>query len=344
MESNLQHAAKTMNAVVQRSYGSAATLQHETVAVPQAAADEVLIEVHAAGVDRGVWHLMTGLPYVVRLVGYGLTKPKQPVPGLDVSGRVVAVGSDVTRFDVGDEVFGIASGTYAEYAVAKEKKLSLKPENLSFEHAAVAAISGITALQALVDVGDLQPGQKVLVIGASGGVGSYATQLAKALGAEVTGVASAAKANLVRTLGADHVIDYRETDYLDGTSRYDLIIDTGGRNPLRKLRRALTSGGTLVIAGGEGGGRLTGGSGRQIRAKLLSPFVSQRLTTFISEEHHRHIDRLAEYLGTGAVVPAVGERYALDGVAAAITDLSAGKAAGKSVIVVRKQRTEGSTS
>ena len=276
MESNLQHAAKTMNAVVQRSYGSAATLQHETVAVPQAAADEVLIEVHAAGVDRGVWHLMTGLPYVVRLVGYGLTKPKQPVPGLDVSGRVVAVGSDVTRFDVGDEVFGIASGTYAEYAVAKEKKLSLKPENLSFEHAAVAAISGITALQALVDVGDLQPGQKVLVIGASGGVGSYATQLAKALGAEVTGVASAAKANLVRTLGADHVIDYRETDYLDGTSRYDLIIDTGGRNPLRKLRRALTSGGTLVIAGGEGGGKLTGGSGRQIRAKLLSPFVSQR--------------------------------------------------------------------
>ena len=327
-----------MRAVTQHSYGSADSLAAAEIARPQAGLGEVLIEVHAAGVDRGVWHLMTGLPYLVRLAGYGITKPKQLVPGLDAAGRVVAVGEGVTRFAVGDEVFGIVRGAYAEYAVAEEKKLSHKPDNISFEQAGVAAISGITALQAVFDQGKVQAGQRVLVIGASGGVGGYAVQLAKSAGAVVTGVASGRKATLVESLGADHVIDYQEADYLDGRAEYDIIIDTGGRNPLRKLRRALTKRGTLVIVGGEDGDKLTGGIGRQIRAMLLSPFVSQRLVMFISEEHHRHIDRLAEFIRSGEVTPRVGRRYELDSAAAAIRDLVAGKAEGKSVITIQQNR------
>jgi NADPH:quinone reductase-like Zn-dependent oxidoreductase len=326
-----------MRAVVQAAYGGPETLRVEEAAHPEIGADEVLIEVHAAGLDRGVWHLMTGLPYLVRLTGFGFSRPKTPVPGLDVAGRIVAVGADVTRFEPGDEVFGIASGAYAEYATAKEKKLSHKPMSLSFAEAAVASISGITALQALTDVGRLEPGQRVLVIGASGGVGSYAVQIAKALGATVTGVASGGKAELVWSLGADEVVDYATTDYLDGSTRYDLIIDTGGRNPLRRLRSALERTGTLVIVGGEGGGRITGGFGRQIRAALLSPFVSQRLSMFISQEHHRHIDRLAELFAGGDVKPAVGRRYALSEVPQAIADLESGKAAGKSVVVIAEE-------
>jgi NADPH:quinone reductase-like Zn-dependent oxidoreductase len=325
----------TMRAIVQSAFGSVETLHLTDIERPQVGADEVLIEVHAAGVDRGVWHLMMGMPYLVRLAGFGFTKPKTPTPGLDVSGRVAGVGSDVSRFEVGDEIFGIARGAYAEYAVAKESKLAHKPANLSFEQAAVAAISGITALQGLVDVGRLEPGSRVLVIGASGGVGSHAVQLAKALGAEVTGVASGRKLELVRSLGADHAIDYTTTDYLDGTTQYDLILDTGGLNPLRLLRRALDRDGTLVIVGGEGGGRITGGIGRQLRGVLMSPFISQRLTMFISSEDRTHLERLAEYMASGRVEPAIGRRYRLEDVPAAIADLQAGKASGKSVIVVR---------
>jgi NADPH:quinone reductase-like Zn-dependent oxidoreductase len=327
----------TMQAIVQRSYGAADQLELAIVDVPSVAADEVLIEVHAAGVDRGVWHLMTGTPYLIRLAGFGLTKPKQPIQGLDVAGRVVAVGSDVTRFSPGDDVFGIASGSFAGYAAAKADKLALKPGTATFEQAAVSAISGITALQALTDVGGLQAGQRVLVVGASGGVGSFTVQLAKALGAEVTGVASTPKLDLVRTLGADHVIDYTTDDPTDGTHRYDLIIDVGGRTPVRKLRRALTSHGTLVIVGGEDGGRWTGGIGRQLRAVLLSPFTEQRLTTFISNEARSSIERLAEYLRTGAVVPAVGNRFPLEDTADALRQMEVGRTRGKSVIVVRTE-------
>jgi NADPH:quinone reductase-like Zn-dependent oxidoreductase len=325
----------TMRAVVQHAYGSAETLQLDDIARPTVAADEVLIEVHAAGVDRGVWHLMTGMPYLVRVMGYGLRRPAQPVPGADVAGRVVEVGADVERFTVGDEVFGIGDGSFAQLAVAKEHKLARKPASLTWEQAAVASISGITALQALTDVGKVEAGQRVLVIGASGGVGSYAVQIAKALGARVTGVASTAKLGLVRDLGADDVIDYTAGDYLDGSRRFDLIVDTGGRNPLRRLRRALTETGTLVIVGGEGGDRLTGGMARQIGATLWSPFVSQRLTMFISAEDHAHIDRLAELIERGEVTPAVGARYSLDDAPVAIADLAAGRAQAKSVIVVR---------
>jgi len=325
---------RRMRAVIQDRYGSADCLTTSIIDRPDIAADEVLIEVAAAGVDRGVWHLVTGRPYLVRLAGYGITKPKNPVPGLDVSGRVVAVGDDVGRFQIGDEVFGIASGAYAEFAAAKEDKLAHKPAELSFEQAAVAAISGITALQALTDVGEVQAGQSVLIIGASGGVGTYAVQLAKALGATVTGVASGAKADLVTSLGADRVIDYAAGTYLDGEARYDLIVDIGGLNPVIRLRRALKRTGTLVIVGGEGGGSVTGGVGRQLRAKMLSPFVAQRLTFFLSAEHHSHMERLARFLEAGDVTPAVGRRYRLEEAPEAIADLEAGRTRGKSVIVV----------
>jgi len=324
-----------MRAIAQRSYGSADDLELEIVDRPTIAADEVLIEVHAAGVDRGVWHLMTGTPYVIRIAGFGLTKPKQPVQGLDVAGRVVAVGTDVTRFSPGDEVFGIASGSFAEYAAAKEGKLALKPSTATFVQAAASTVSGITALQALTDVGRLQPGQHVLVIGASGGVGTFAVQLAKALGAEVTGVASTAKLDLVSSLGADHVIDYTRDDATDGTRQYDLIIDIGGRTALRHLRRALTSRGTLVIVGGEDGDRWTGGVGRQLRAMMLTPFIKQRLTTFISTEAHSFVERLAEFIESGDVVPTIGQRFALEDTAEAIHQMEAGATRGKSVIVVR---------
>ena len=325
----------TMQAIVQRSYGSADGLEVAIIDRPAVADDDVLIEVHAAGVDRGVWHLMTGTPYLVRLAGYGLTKPKQPVLGLDVAGRVVAVGSEVTRFSTGDEVFGIATGSFAEYAVGTQDKLVLKPSAATFDEAAASAISGITALQALTDVGRLRAGQHVLVVGASGGVGTFAVQLAKALGAEVTGVASTGKLDLVRSLGADHVVDYTTDDATDGTEQYDLIIDIGGRTPVRRLRRALTSRGTLVIVGGENGGRWTGGIGRQLRAVLLNPFTKQRLTTFISKEDRSSIERLAEFIETGDVVPAVGERFSLEDTAEAIRRMEAGTTRGKSVVVVR---------
>lgn len=325
---------KKMRAVVQDRYSSADALTATIIDRPDIAPDEVLVEVVAAGVDRGVWHLVTGRPYLVRLAGYGITKPKSRVPGLDLSGRVVAVGEEVRRFQVGDEVFGIANGAYAEFAAAKAEKLAHKPAAISFEEAAVAAISGITALQALTDVGEVESGQSVLVIGASGGVGTYSVQLGKALGAEVTGVASGAKADLVESLGADRVIDYAAGDYLDGEVRYDLIVDIGGLNPVNRLRGALKKNGTLVIVGGEGGGSVTGGIGRQLRAKLLSPFVSQRLTFFISTEHHSYIERLARFLEEGSVIPAIGRRYRLEEAPEAIADLEAGRTQGKSVVVV----------
>ncbi|MDW3213640.1 MAG: NAD(P)-dependent alcohol dehydrogenase [Ilumatobacteraceae bacterium] len=326
--------ATTMRAVVQDRYGSADALELRTVDRPVVAPSQVLIEVHAAGVDRGVEHLMTGRPYAVRL-GFGLTKPKQPVPGLDVAGRVVAVGDEVTRFRVGDRVFGIAIGAYAEYAAAEEAKLSTIPDGITMEQAGVATVSGITALQALTDVGRVEAGQHVLVLGASGGVGTYAVQIAKALGAEVTGVAGTAKVELVRSLGADHVIDYTTDDFVDGPTRYDLIIDIGGRNSIRRLRRVLTPAGTLVIVGGEEGGTWTGGIGRQIRATLLSPLLRQRLTMFLSTEHHSFIDRLADHLASGEVVPAIGDRFPLDRTADALRRLGSGGTMGKSVIVVR---------
>ena len=324
-----------MRAALAPRYGSADVVQEAVLDRPTIADDEVLVQVHAAGVDRGTWHLMTGTPYLVRVLGFGLTRPKQPVPGLDLSGVVVAVGTRVQRFEVGDEVFGAGRATFAEYAAAPERKLSHKPATISFESAAITGISGSTALQALTDAGGLQAGQTVLVIGASGGVGSYAVQIATALGAHVTGVSSAAKAPFVTRLGAEAVIDYADGDYLDGSTRYDLIIDAGGLNPVRRLKRALTPAGTLVIVGGEGGGTWTGGIGRNLRAAVLSAFSRQRLTALINREHHESTDRLAELLTTGAVVPQIGGRYPLARVRDALADLEAGRITGKAVILVR---------
>lgn len=324
-----------MQAIVQDRYGSADVLRLETVQRPTVADDEVLIEVRAAGVDRGTEHLMTGRPYLVRLAGYGITKPKNPIPGIDVAGVVVEVGSAVTRFAEGDEVFGAAKGSFAEFAAASEKSLAIKPGNLSFEQAAVVPVSGVTALEALTDVGRVQPGQHVLVIGASGGVGTYAVQLAKALGAEVTGVASTSKVDMVRELGADHVIDYTQVDFADGEHHYDLVLDIGGRNSVRRLRRALTKTGTLVIVGGEDGNRVTGGIGRQLRAVARSPLVSQRLTMFIAFVNHELIERLVEFIDNGQITPAIGQRFELADTAEAMRQLAAGKASGKTVITVK---------
>jgi len=248
---------------------------------PTIEAGEVLVQVHAAGLDRGTWHVMAGLPYAGRLA-FGLRAPKRAVPGLDLAGVVVEVGSAVTRFQPGDEVFGIGKGSFAEFAAASENKLALKPTSLSFEQAAAIPVSGLTALRGLVEVGHLAAGQHVLVIGASGGVGSFAVQIAKALGATVTGVASTAKVDLVRSIGADHVLDYTCDDFAAGETRYDLILDMAGNSSISRLRRALAPHGTLVIGGGEGGGRWAGGTGRQLRALALSPFIGQR-----ADELHR---------------------------------------------------------
>jgi NADPH:quinone reductase-like Zn-dependent oxidoreductase len=324
-----------MQAITQRRYSTRPedVLGLEQIAKPAAAANEVLVQVRAAGVDRGTWHLMAGQPYLMRILGFGFRKPKNPVPGLDVAGTVIAAGAGVTQFQAGDEVFGIARGSFAEYAAAREDKLARKPSGLSFEQAAVVAVSGLAALQGLRDAGRIRAGQKVLVIGASGGVGTYAVQLAKALGAEVTGVCSTAKADLVRSAGADHVSDYTREDFTDGRQRYDLILDIGGNTPLWRLRRALTPRGTLVIAGGEGG-KWTG-VGRQMRALLLSRLVRQRLTMYVSKHHQADLGALSRLIEAGQVIPVIDRAYPLCEAPAAIRRLAGGHARGKIVITVR---------
>jgi NADPH:quinone reductase-like Zn-dependent oxidoreductase len=326
-------AAGTMRAIVQDRYGSADVLRLARIPAPEIADNEVLLRVHAAGLDRGTWHLMTGRPYLLRL-GFGMRRPKNPVPGLDVAGTVVAVGAAVTRFAVGDVVFGSGRGSFAEYASAREDKLARKPANITFEQAAVVPVSAATALQALSDVGRVEQDQRVLIIGASGGVGSYAVQLAKAFGAEVTGVCSTAKLGLVRSLGAEHVIDYTEGDFADGVHRYDLILDIAGNPTISRLRRALTPTGTAVLVGGEEGGNLSGGMNRQVRAVALSPFLRQRLTTFIGKQRAGDFERLAELIEAGKVTPSIDRTYALDDAPEAIRHLAAGRARGKVAITV----------
>jgi NADPH:quinone reductase-like Zn-dependent oxidoreductase len=278
---------------------------------------------------------MAGLPYPLRLAGYGLRTPKNPVPGTDMAGVVEAVGKNVTRFQPGDEVFGIGQGTFAEYTRVLEKKLAPKPANLTFEQAAAVAISGSTALQGLRDYGQVQRGQKVLIIGASGGVGTYAVQLAKAFGAEVTAVCSTTKVDLVRSLGADHVIDYLRDDFAAGEQHhYDVILDIGGNASLSRLRRVLSPTGTLVIAGGETDGRWLGGSDRQIRAVLLSRFVSQTLRTFVNSENYEDLIVLTGMIEAGKVTPVIDRQYPLAQAPKAIRYLLEGHARGKIVITV----------
>lgn len=325
-------APATMRAILQDSYGNADAWRAGEIAVPQIGDKEVLVKIAAAGLDRGTWHLMTGLPYLGRLA-FGMRKPKNPVPGRDLAGTVVAVGPSVTRFALGDSVFGIGSGSFSEYAAAREDKLARTPANVTTAQAAVVPISGLTAIHALRDAGRLQKGQDVLIVGASGGVGSYAVQLAKAFGANVTGVCSTAKIDLVRTLGADRVIDYTQDDFAAGTQLYDLVLDIGGSSSLSRLRRAMAPKGTLVIVGGEEGGKLTG-MGRQVRALMLSPFVSQRLTFLVPKENYSDLERLAEFIEVGAVTPIVDREYPLEQAADAMRQLVAGKVQGKLVITI----------
>ena len=287
---------------------------------------------HAAGLDRGQWHLMTGRPYLLRPIA-GVRGPRNPVMGLDVAGTVVAAGPAVTRFAVGDEVFGFGRGTFAEYAVAREDKLASKPANASFEQAAVMPVSAVTALLALTDAGHVKQGQKVLITGASGGVGSYAVQLAAALGAEVTGVCSTAKISLVQSLGAAHVIDYTQEDFAGSGHRYDLIIDIAGNPSLSRLRSALTPAGTAVLTGGEDGGNWTG-MGRQLRALAMSPFLHQRLTMLTPRQRSADLERVTAFIEAGTVTPSIGATYPLGEVPEAMRHLESGKARGKIAITI----------
>jgi NADPH:quinone reductase-like Zn-dependent oxidoreductase len=328
--------AETMKAIVQTEYGSTAeeVLLFDEIARPTIGGDEVLVRVRAASVDMGTWHLMTGLPKLMRIMGFGFHRPKQPNPGRSLAGTVEAVGHRVTDFKPGDEVYGTCDGSFAEYVRAQVGLLALKPANLSFEQAAAIPVSGVTALQGVRDRAQVKPGEKVLIIGASGGVGTFAVQIAKSLGAEVTGVCSTAKMDLVQALRADHVVDYRRDEFPGGERRYDVILDIGGNSRLSHLRRALTPGGRLVIVGGETDGRWLGGFDRRIRAILLSPLVSQKLGILGAKENAADLSVLRDLLESGYVVPAVGRTFPLSEVSGAIRYLKEGNARGKIVIAV----------
>jgi NADPH:quinone reductase-like Zn-dependent oxidoreductase len=321
-----------MKAIVHSRYGAPDVLEFKDIDQPVINDDQVLVRVHAAAVGKGDWLTVGGLPYVARL-RYGLRKPKHNVPGFDVAGRVEAVGSKVTRLQPGDEVFGWCDGSFAEYASVPEGQLAPKPTNLSFEQAAAVPISAFAALQALRDTGGVQPGQKVVIIGASGGVGSFAVQLAKAFGAEVTGVCSTKSLDLVRSLGADHVSDYTQQDFTRTGERYDLILEMAGNRSLAELRRALVSKGTLVLVGGSGG-RWFMGIGRTLRAMVVSPFVGQRLRSFLSKPRGADLVVLKELIEAGKVTPVIDRTFPLREAPEAIRYVGERSTQGKTVITV----------
>ena len=323
-----------MKAIVHDTYGPPEVLELRDIAKPLIGDDDVLIRVHAAGLDPSVWHLMTGLPYLVRIMGYGLRKPRTPVRGSDVAGVVEAVGKNVIEFRPGDEVFGTCKGAFAEYAAASAGTLLPKPANLTFVQAAAVPISASTALQALRNAGNVQPGQHVLIIGAAGGVGTFAVQIAKALGAEVTGVCSTTKTDLVRSIGADHAIDYTREDFTDGPLRYDLILDMAGNRSVSQLRRALTPLGRLVMVGGEGGGRWFGGLGEGLMWLALSLFVRQKSRLLMAVLRKEDLQTLKEFIETGKVTPVIDRTYPLSEVPEAIRSWERGHARGKVVITV----------
>lgn len=323
-----------MRAIVQDRYGSADVLRLEEIERPAPGAGEVLVRVRAAGVDRGVWHVMAGLPLMIRVMGFGLRGPKQRVPGNDLAGEVEAVGAGVTRWKPGDEVFGVSAGTFAEYVCARQDKLARKPAGVSFEQAAAVPTSALTALQGLRDHGEVRAGQSVLILGASGGVGTFAVQLARAFDARVTGVCSTSKVDLVRALGADRVLDYTRDDLAASGERHDVILDIGGNRPLSALRRLLAPDGTLVVIGGESGGRWLGGTDRLLRALLLSPFVRQRLRTFIAKVTAEDLQTLADHLEAGRLAPAIERTWPLAEARDAIWHIARGRARGKLVLAV----------
>jgi len=276
--------------------------------------------------------------YPIRVAGFGLRRPKYRNPGRSLAGTVEAVGAGVTAFTPGDAVFGVGEASFAEYARARPDKLAPTPAKLSLDQAAAVPVSALTALQAVRDHGRVRTGQQVLIVGASGGVGTFAVQIAKAFGAEVTGVCSTAKLDAVRALGADHVVDYTTDDFAAGEHRYDVILDIGGNRRLSDLRRALTHRGRLVIVGGEADGRWLGGVDRQLRALLLSPFVSQKLGTFVASENATDLMALRELIDSGQLAPVIDRSYPLSEVAAAIRYLLDGRARGKLVITVQPSR------
>jgi NADPH:quinone reductase-like Zn-dependent oxidoreductase len=322
----------TMRAIVQDTYGPADVLERRDVPPPEIGDEDVLVRVRAAGVDASVWHLMTGLPYLVRLA-YGLRAPKSSVPGSDLAGIVEAVGANVTDFRSGDEVFGTGTGSFAEYARVRSDRLARKPAALSFEAAAAIPISATTALLALRRA-EVQAGQHVLVVGAGGGVGTFAVQLARVLGAEVTGVCSTGKVELVGSLGADRVIDYTCADPFDGSNRYDVILDIAGNRPLATLRRALEPRGTLVIIGGEEGGRWLGGTERLLRAAMLSPLVGQRLVGLMATTRGDDLRHLAELAEAGHLTPVLDRTFPLDAATEAVRYAQEGRACGKVVLTI----------
>ncbi|MBB1254488.1 NAD(P)-dependent alcohol dehydrogenase [Streptomyces alkaliterrae] len=328
-----------MKAITQQRYGSAEVLEYTDVPRPVPKKGEVLVRVRAAGVDRGVWHLMTGVPYVVR-PAIGLRAPREKVPGRDLAGVVAAVGAGVTRFEEGDEVFGIGAGAYAEYARAREGKLVHKPAGVDFGAAAATPFGGLTALQAIRDIGGIGAaggaGRRVLVIGAGGGVGTAAVALAAAYGAHVTGVCSGGKADLVRSLGAAEIVDHtlQDLDTSGHGPRYDLVLDIAGNRPLGRLRRLLTPRGTLVIVGGEDGGRWFGGLGRTFLAPVRSLFTRQRLCMMVASENHRDLATLADLLADGTLRPPLEEALPLADAAKALHRLETGRVRGKLVLTV----------
>ncbi len=323
-----------MKGIVQDTYCSPDILEFREIDKPAIKDDEVLLRVRAASVNPPDWAGVTGVPYVAR-VATGLRKPRNRVRGSDVAGIVEAVGKNVTRLHVGDEVFGAGDGTFAEYAVAPEKNLVPKPANVTFEQAAAVPMAGLCALQALRDIGKVQPGQKVLITGAGGGIGTFAVQIAKMYGAEVTGVCSTDKVDLVRSIGADHVIDYTEEDFTRGDERYDFILDNVVNHSLSRLRGALARKGTLVVNGGQfKQHRWMASIGTMVKARLMSLFVPQRLCSFLSLPNQQDLLALRELLQAGKVTPVIDRTYQLSQTPEAIGYFGEGHARGKVVIAV----------
>jgi len=325
-----------MKAIAQDRYGDASVLVLQDIAPPKPAGGEVLVKVKAAGADPGVWHMMTGVPYLMRFIGFGFRRPKVPVRGLALAGIVQSAGPGVTRFSQGDEVFGTCrSGSFAEYATAREDRLASKPQKLTFEQAAALPVSGVTALQAVRNQAGIKAGQRTAITGAGGGIGTFAVQLAKARGAHVTAVCGPAKADLVRSIGADEVIDYTREEIDAGGARYDVIIDTAGNRPLALLRRALAPRGTLVLAGGDRYDRpVVTGMNRQLRATILSMFTGQRLSALLAKENAADLETLAQLAEDGAVTPVIDRTYPLADAAEAIRQIAGGHATGKGVVTV----------
>ena len=322
-----------MKAIVQYRYGSPEVLTVRDIDKPDVGAGEVLVRVEAASIHVGDWILMTGSPFVMRLAT-GLSKPKNQIPGTDIAGTVEAVGSEVTSVGPGDEVFGWVAGAFAEYASAPEDQLIKKPTNMTFEQAAAVGVSASTALQLLRDTGNVQAGQNVLVNGASGGVGSFAVQIAKAFGAEVTGVTSTKNVELVRSIGADHVVDYTKEDFTAGGPRYDLILDNVGNHSMAQTRRALTREGTLISnGGGHAGGKLA----RTLRTMLASIVVKQQASPTVKTQNHDDLVVLRGLVEAGKVTPVIDGTYPLDQTRRAIERVAAGHTRGTIVISVSAQ-------